>query len=116
ERVRGDIAAGRAAAEAALARVTDPLRANPFDEILVRRALADLDDDNALAELTRALRLAERTRNVLQEGIVRLRLADQLWASDRPQAPAHLDAAESRFASARADRWLRRVTERRGAS
>ena len=118
ERARGDLAAARVAVEAALARATDPLRANPFDEILVRRALADLEeaDGDAIAELSRALRLAERTRNVLQDGIVRLGLADRLWTSDPAQAVAQLDAAEARFISARADRWLRRVAERRGTS
>src|SRR5262249_40106934 len=95
ETARGDLAAAGGgalpgagvAAAAARARATDPLRANPFDEILARRALADLEDEGeALAELSRALRLAERTRNVLQDGIVRLGLADRLWASDPPPA------------------------------
>lgn len=116
ETARGDVAAARVAADAALARASDPLRANPFDEILARRALADLaEPGEAIAELSQALRLAERTRNVLQDGIVRLGLAERMWAGDRLQAMAQLDAAESRFISARADRWLRRVLERRGA-
>lgn len=117
ERRRGDLAAARVAAEAALARATDPLRANPFDEILARRALASIDDTgDAIAELMRALQLATRTRNVLQDGIVRAALAEHLWHSDRPGAIAQLEAAEVRFVNARAERWLRRVVERRAAA
>jgi hypothetical protein len=111
---RHDVAAARATAEAALVRATDPLRANPFDEILARRALADvLPGADGIAELTRALALATHTHNVLQEGIVRLTLADRLWDVDRAQAIAQLDAADARFTAARADRWLRRAHDRR---
>jgi hypothetical protein len=113
---RRDAAAARFAAEAALARATDPLRANPFDEILARRVLAGIASaDDAIAQLTIAAGIAERTHNVLQDGIVRLGLAERLWARDRAAALAHLDAAEARFAIARADRWLRRIAERRAA-
>ncbi len=113
ELARGAAAAGRAAAEAALARAIDPIRANPFDEILARRALADaLAGPAALAELAQAADVAARTGNVLQAGIVELARAER--APDRAQAPAHLEAAEARFAAARADRWLRRARERRG--
>jgi hypothetical protein len=115
ETARGELAAARAAAGAALARATDPLRANPFDEILARRALAELGDDGiAIADLSHALSLATRTHNVLQEGIVRLALAGRLWATDRAAAELHLDAAEARFTVARAERWLRRAQDRRG--
>jgi hypothetical protein len=115
ETARGDRAAARAAAEAALARATDPLRANPFDEILARRALAEVGDDGlAIADLSRALTLATRTHNVLQEGIVRLALVGRLWAVDRRAAEAHLDAAEACFTAARAERWLRRAQDQRG--
>jgi hypothetical protein len=111
---RGDVAAASAAAEAALARATDPLRVNPFDEILARRALADVRPGApGLVELSRALALAVRTRNVLQEGIVRFALADRTWDSDRPQASQQLDLAEQQFAAARADRWLERARRRR---
>src|SRR5256885_2806725 len=45
---------------------------------LFRSALADLGDPAAaIAELSRALDLAVRTHNVLQDGIVRLALADR---------------------------------------
>jgi len=118
ETARGDRATARAAAGAALARATDPLRANPFDEILARRALAELGDDGddglAIADLSRALTLATRTHNVLQEGIVRLALVGRLWAVDRRAAEAHLDAAEACFTVARAERWLRRAQDQRG--
>jgi hypothetical protein len=111
---RGDVAAARAAAEAALARATDRLRENPFDEILARRVLAEIRPGaQGVADLSRAVALAERTQNVLQEGIARHALADQLWDTDRPTAIAQLAAAEQRFTAARADRWLRRVQERR---
>ena len=114
ELLRHDVAAARTAAEAALARATDPLRANPFDEILARRALADTEPgDQAVAELSQAVVLAARTRNVLQEGIVHLALADRTWGTDRPEALTHLDAAEASFTAARADRWMKRAQDRR---
>lgn len=106
ERARGQLEAARASAEAALGRALDPLRANPFDEILARRVLAELGDDaTALAELTQALALAERTGNVLQEGIARLALAER----QPEQARAHREIAEARFRAARAERWLGRA-------
>ena len=111
---RHDVAAARAAAEAALARATDPMRANPFDEILARRALADVRPGaGGDAELARALALAAHTHNVLQEGIVHYTLGDRAWDTDRPQAIARLDAAEACFTAARADRWLARAQDRR---
>jgi hypothetical protein len=108
ERARGRLEAARAAADAALARATDPLRRNPFDEILARRALADLPGTaDPIGELSQALAIAGRTRNVLQDGIVRLALADRLAAIDRDQAAAHRSAAQARFVQARAEHWLR---------
>jgi hypothetical protein len=115
ERSRGNIAAALGAAAAALGRSTDPLRKNPFDEILARRALADLgDDDAAVTQLSRAAAVAARTHNVLQDGIVRLALAERRWTGDRERAIAYLDEADARFIAARADRWLRRSQDRRG--
>jgi len=113
EHAQGNLAAARAAATAAFERAIDPLRLNPFDEILARRALAELDEDTAIAELSQAMTLAAQTGNVLQDGIVRLALAERLSASDRAQALAQLDAADARFAAARAERWLKRTQERR---
>ncbi len=125
ERARGDAAAARAAAEAALTRATDPLRANPFDELLARRALADLaPTPQALAELSCAAALATRTGNVLQHGLVQLALAERTCGADPARSCAHLDdprvrayfdAAEASFTAARADRWLRLCQERRRA-
>ena len=111
---RGDAAAARAAAEAALARAIDPVGANPFDEILARRALADVEPAAAaIAELSRAATVATRTGNVLQDGIVQLALAERIAATDPGRAESHLAAAAARFTAARADRWLRRTQERR---
>jgi eukaryotic-like serine/threonine-protein kinase len=113
ERARGNVPAARAAAEAALARAIDPLRENPFDEILARRALAEVwPGADGAAQLSKALALAARHHNVLQEGIVRATLAGRLWDTEPRQAAKHLDAAESWFAVARAERWVRRVQDR----
>jgi hypothetical protein len=110
ELARKDVAAAERAALLALARATDPLRANPFDEILARRALADVRGGReAITELTTALSLARPTQNVLQEGIILLSLAERAWDSDRPQAVAHLAEAIARFSAARAERWLKRA-------
>jgi eukaryotic-like serine/threonine-protein kinase len=110
ERARGRIVAARAAAEAALARATEPLRANPFDEILARRALAEVSiAADSISELSQALTLANDTGNVLQRGIVSLMLAERTWHHDRSRATAHLEVARASFAAARADRWMRRV-------
>jgi eukaryotic-like serine/threonine-protein kinase len=114
ELARKDVAAALRAALAALARATDPLRENPFDEILARRALADVQSGaEGIAELSLAMALAESTGNVLQEGIVRYTLAERTWDTDRQQAAAHLGVADARFASARAERWRKRARERR---
>jgi hypothetical protein len=115
ELARGRRDAATAAAEAALHRATDLLRANPFDEILARRALAELwPGADGAAQLSQALALAARHHVVLQEGIVRFTLAERTWNTERRHADKHLDAAEAWFAAARADRWLRRAQERRG--
>lgn len=108
ELARGDRRAAEASARAALARATEPLRANPFDEILARRALAELMEPDARAgELQRALRLAEDTGNVLQAGIVRLAIVE---GGDAPgDARAQLAAAQACFTAARAERWLKRA-------
>jgi hypothetical protein len=114
ELARGRVAAAVAAAEAALARATDLLRANPFDEIIARRALAEVwPGADGAAQLAQALALAARHHVVLQEGIVRYTLADRVWPHDRKQADKHLDAAEAWFTAARAERWVRRAQERR---
>jgi eukaryotic-like serine/threonine-protein kinase len=108
ELARGDRAAAERSVAAALTRATEPLRANPFDEILARRAAAELlEGQDRLAELTRALRLAERTGNVLQEGIVQLALAER--QPERAAAREHLMAAQASFTAARAERWLKRA-------
>ncbi|HEX4422226.1 MAG TPA: AAA family ATPase [Kofleriaceae bacterium] len=114
ERARGNLEAATRAAEAALARATDLLRANPFDEVLARRALAEVwSGSDGAAQLAQALALAARHHIVLQEAIIRLTLADRTWHTDRRQAARHLNAAEAWFAAARADRWMRRARERR---
>lgn len=110
ERVRGQREAAEESAAAALARAVDPLRANPFDEILARRALAELRQGEAgIAELERALALAVSTGNVLQEAIAHLSLAER--QPDR--ARQHLELAEAKFQAARADRWLQRARAHR---
>jgi len=53
-----------------------------------------------------------RTRDVLQEGIVRYTLADRTWDTERAQAIAQLDAADASFTAARADRWRKRAQDR----
>lgn len=122
ELVCGQPQEARAAAAQALARATEPLRANPFDEILTRRVLAELADagdaagageeGDGRAELRRALALAEQTGNVLQEGIVRLALAERCRGSDPETARLHLEAAHRSFTAARAERWQKRAKAR----
>jgi hypothetical protein len=117
ERARRNLAGARAAANAALVRALDPRYANPFDEILARRALAQVGDPaDAVGELAVALAIADRTDNVLQAGIIRLALSDRLWKTDRLAAAAYLDAAEVRFTQARAERWLRHAQDRKIAA
>jgi hypothetical protein len=115
ERTQGRLDVAREAAEAALARAVDPTLANPFDEILARRALAPLlGPDEARAHLAHALAVAERTGNVLQTGWVHLALAE-LHAEREPwRALRELDAAAAAFTAARATGLLPRVAALRG--
>ncbi|MBN1208651.1 MAG: protein kinase [Myxococcaceae bacterium] len=114
ERAQGRQAAALEAAEAALARATDPVLENPFDEILARRELASLvPPEEGLAHLKRALVLAEESHNVLQTGLVNLALAE-LWLERAPlEASLALDTAERLFHAARAPGLLSRVARLR---
>ncbi|HEX8819474.1 MAG TPA: protein kinase, partial [Archangium sp.] len=115
ELAQGRPEAAREAAEAALGRATDPLLANPFDEILSRRALAPLvPEDERDAHLARALSLAEVTGNVLQVGLVNLALAER-WLGRAPaRAVEAIEAAERAFTAAKASTLLPRVAAIRG--
>jgi len=107
---RGRVDAARALASEALARAVDPALANPFDEILARRALADVEPGPAgVAHLERAARVAIESGNVLQDGIVHLALAERLRSSDAAASRSHLDRARTRLAHARATEWLKRL-------
>jgi eukaryotic-like serine/threonine-protein kinase len=107
--------AAKESAACALARAIEPLRANPFDEILTRRVLAELAGSSAerKAELASALGLAEMTGNVLQVGIVRLAMAERGGGTDESanagSTREHLEAAQAAFATARAERWQKRA-------
>jgi hypothetical protein len=108
ERAQGHLEAAREAAEAALALAMDPVLANPFDEILSRRALAPLvPEEEGAAHLARALALAEATGNVLQVGLVNLALAER-------GAAGALEAAERALDAAKASALLPRVEALRG--
>ncbi|HEX8436595.1 protein kinase domain-containing protein [Archangium sp.] len=115
EWAQGNPEAAREAAEAALLRATDPVLANPFDEILSRRALAPLvPEAEGDAHLTHALSLAEATGNVLQVGLVNLALAER-WLEPAPvRASEALEAAERAFTAAKASALLPRVAAIRG--
>lgn len=114
EREQGNLVAAQDAAEAALARATDPVLANPWDEILSRRALAALlPGEEGLVHLRRALALAELTGNVLQVGLVRLSLAER--ARDAESSVVALEAAEAAFTDARASSLLALASSLRGA-
>ncbi len=117
ELAQGRPEAAREAAEAALERSLDPVLANPFDEILSRRALAPLvPGQEGEAHLWRALSLAEATGNVLQVGLVNLALAER-WLEEAPeQAAEALDVAEGAFLSVRAGVLLLRVEDLRPAT
>ncbi|MEZ4362413.1 MAG: protein kinase [Kofleriaceae bacterium] len=105
---RGDRAEAETAARRALARATDPLRENPFDELLARRALADTAERGARGEeLHRCLALAAQTGNVLQEGIAALALGE--LEGDPDASVAHFERAAAAFGQAGAERWLPRV-------
>jgi hypothetical protein len=110
ERAGGHLEAARVAAEAALRRALEPALANPFDEILSRRALAPLvPEEEGEAHLARALALAESTGNVLQAGLVHLARAER-WLEHAPErASAALDAAENALLAVRAGALLPRV-------
>ncbi|XXF76728.1 protein kinase [Myxococcaceae bacterium GXIMD 01537] len=104
------------AGEAALSRALDPRLANPFDEILARRALAPLvARAEGLAHLAQAQALAERTGNVLQVGWVSLARAELLREVEPGPALAALEVAERAFTTARATSLLPRVASLRGA-
>jgi hypothetical protein len=117
ELAQGRPDAAQEAAEAALRRSVEPVFANPFDEILSRRALAPLvPGEEGEAHLARALELAEATGNVLQVGLVNLALAER-WLEDAPErADAALDAAEGAFLTVRAGVMLPRVDSLRAAT
>ncbi|MBJ6759489.1 protein kinase [Myxococcaceae bacterium JPH2] len=101
EREQGNLAAARTAAEAALARALDPVLANPWDEILARRALAPLvPAEEGAQHLRRALLLAEATGNVLQVGHVYLAHAERQPAPE--DSVRELEIAERAFLAAKA--------------
>jgi len=113
EREQGHLDVARAAAEAALARAVEPSLANPWDEILARRALAALlPGPEGRAHLERALVLARQTGNVLQVGLVHLALAEREGAGEA--AVAELAEAEAAFTEARAPSLLAQATSLRG--
>ncbi|WP_305036140.1 protein kinase [Myxococcus sp. AB025B] len=114
EREQGHLEAAREAAQTALSRSMDPVLANPWDEVLARRAMAALlPGEDGLTHLKRALALAELTGNVLQVGHVRLALAERAMTMDA--AVAELTAAETAFTEARASNLLAQATSLRGA-
>ncbi|MBZ4370158.1 serine/threonine-protein kinase PknK [Corallococcus sp. AS-1-6] len=101
ERDQGRLAAALVAAEAALARALDPRFANPWDEILARRALAPLvSRAEGDAHLRHARLLAEATGNVLQMGLVYMQHAERHGTPE--EAMRELEIAERAFATARA--------------
>ena len=116
ERAQGRPEAAREAAEAALRRAVEPVLANPFDEILSRRALASLlPGEEGEAHLARALALAGDTGNVLQVGLVNRDLAER-WLEHAPErAHEALDAAEGALLTVKASAQLPRVAELRAA-
>ena len=109
ERGQGRLEEAREAAEAALARATDPVLANPFDEILARRALAPLlPPEESREHYARALVVAEQSENVLQQGLIQLERA-LLLAGAPGEASAALESAERALTEARAPGLLPRV-------
>ncbi|MCY1020538.1 protein kinase domain-containing protein [Pyxidicoccus sp. MSG2] len=114
EREQGNLLAASEAAEAALTRALDPVLANPWDEIVARRAVAVLlPGEEGAVHLRRALALAELTGNVLQMGLVRLALAEREPASEA--SVVELEAAEALFTEARATSLLSLTSSVRGA-
>jgi hypothetical protein len=115
ELAQGNPEAAREAAEAALRRAVDPVLANPFDEILSRRALAPLvPEAEGHAHLDRARAVAEATGNVLQLGLVNLALAERWLEREPARALEVLDAAERALTTAKASGLLPRVVAIRG--
>ncbi|WP_394845050.1 protein kinase [Pendulispora brunnea] len=109
--LRRDPEAAREAAEQALARAADPLRANPFDEILARRVLAAaLPGAEGERELDRARQVANDSGNVLQHGITLLALAERRASSHPGGARALLVLAQKHLTAASAHVWLERAT------
>ncbi|WP_244237158.1 serine/threonine-protein kinase [Corallococcus llansteffanensis] len=101
EREQGRLPAALAAAQAALARALDPVLANPWDEILARRALAPLvSKEEGDAHLRHALLLAEATGNVLQMGLVYLQHAERYGTPE--EVMLELEIAERAFGTAKA--------------
>ncbi len=114
EREQGNFLAASEAAEAALTRALDPVLANPWDEIVARRAVAALlPGDEGTVHLRRALALAELTGNVLQMGLVHLALAEREPVSEA--SVAELETAEALFTEARASSLLSLASSVRGA-
>jgi hypothetical protein len=114
EREQGNFLAASEAAEAALTRALDPVLANPWDEIVARRAVAALlPGEEGTVHLRRALALAELTGNVLQMGLVHLALAEREPANEA--AVVELETAEALFTEARATSLLSLTSSVRGA-
>ena len=115
ELAQGNPEAAREAAQAALRRAVDPVLANPFDEILSRRALAPLvPEAEGDGHLERARAVAEVTGNVLQLGLVNLALAERWLEREPTRALDALDAAERALTAAKASVLLPRVAAIRG--
>jgi hypothetical protein len=93
----------------------EPVLANPFDELLSRRALAPLvSETEGDAHLERARSLAEATGNVLQVGLVNLALAERRLERQPFRALEALDVAERALTAAKAGALLPRVAAIRG--
>ncbi|QSQ27941.1 protein kinase [Pyxidicoccus parkwayensis] len=113
EREQGNLLSAAEAAEAALTRALDPVLANPWDEIIARRAVAALlPGEEGTVHLRRALALAELTGNVLQMGLVHLALAEREPVTEA--AVVELETAEALFTEARATSLLAQASSVRG--
>ncbi|WP_394850488.1 protein kinase [Pendulispora brunnea] len=116
EKLRGRDTAAREAAELALARATDPLYANPFDEIIARRAMADvLPGAAGDRELELARDVASDSGNVLQHGVTLLTLAERRSCAHPGGACALLSLAQKYLTAAGASVWLERAAQLRGS-
>jgi eukaryotic-like serine/threonine-protein kinase len=110
ELARGRTDAAKAAAAWALERAMDPQYANPFDEILARRAAAEVaGDDEALQQLALAAALAAKTQNVLQHAHTELAWGERLKRLGREGATAHLEKAAALYESAQAPALVQRA-------